>query len=63
MTRAATFRKADIARAVEAVKAAGCPVEYVEILRDGTIRIITNKRTDLTYTNQGPFTQNPWDRS
>lgn len=41
MTRAATrFTQADIARAVKGAKAGGLAVGSVEILADGTIRLV-----------------------
>ncbi len=40
-TRAVTFRKADVARAIEAVTAKSLPIGVVEITKDGTIRILT----------------------
>ena len=42
MTRAATVRQADIARAIKAVQAAGLPVEGVEIV-GGTVRVLTSR--------------------
>ena len=56
MTRAAV-RKADIERAVAAVKAAGCEVLFVEVRRDGTIRVVTG----LTKGESAAL--NPWDKT
>lgn len=56
MTRA-TFRKADVTRAIEATKAAGLKVVSVEVRRDGSIRVIT----DLTAVKGSGLTS--WDRT
>lgn len=61
MTRAALFRKADLERAVEAVRAAGLDVVSVEVRRDGTIRVVTSDPRGLT--TGGGTELNPWDRS
>lgn len=42
MTRPATFRQSDVERAIKAVRAAGLPVEGVEIV-DGRIRVLTTR--------------------
>lgn len=57
MTRAATFKKADVERAIDAVKAAGLDVVAVEVRRDGAIRVITS----LTKGESAAL--NPWDRT
>lgn len=38
--RPCTFRKADVTRAAKAVQAAGLEVRFVEVSRDGLIRVI-----------------------
>ena len=59
MTRApATFRKADLRRAVEAVAAAGVHIARVEIDRDGRIVIITSNRELEPDRREA----NEWDR-
>ena len=35
-----TFKKADVERALKAVRKAGCEVAGLEITKDGTIRVI-----------------------
>lgn len=56
MTRA-TFRKIDVTRALEAVKAAGVDVVSVELRRDGTIRVVT------ALTKGESADGNSWDRT
>jgi hypothetical protein len=59
MTRApATFRKADLRRAVEAVAAAGVHIARVEIDRDGRIVIIASNG-ELEPDRRE---ENEWDR-
>ena len=41
MTQAATFREADVRRAIKAAEGAGLSVSSVEVTRDGTIRVLT----------------------
>lgn len=41
MTQAATFRIADLRRAIRATESAGLSVAGVEVARDGTIRVLT----------------------
>lgn len=41
MTRAATFRREDVQRAIKATEACGLSVAGVEVTRDGTIRVLT----------------------
>jgi hypothetical protein len=41
MARLATFKQADLARAIKTAKAYDLPVTGYEISRDGTIRILT----------------------
>lgn len=61
MTRAATFKKADVDRAIAVVKAAGLRVAAVEIQRDGTIRVVTDDGRDLTKRMGASL--NEWDYS
>ncbi len=61
MTAKATFKKADLTRAAEAVKAAGLDVVSVEIGRDGTIRVLTGQGRGLTKRPGGEL--NEWDHS
>lgn len=42
----ATFKQVDVERAIKAAQKAGLKVEVVEITRDGTIRILTGKRSE-----------------
>jgi len=57
MTRApATFRKADLRRAVEAVTAAGQIVARVEVDPNGKIVIVTAGELERRE-------ENPWDRA
>lgn len=60
MSRAA-FRKADIERAVQAVKACGLSVVSVEVSREGAIRVRTSDEKDLT--NGRNRNLNEWDHS
>lgn len=41
MTKPATFREADVRRAIKATEGAGLSVAGVEVSRDGTIRVLT----------------------
>jgi len=41
--RAATFRQADVTKAVKAVAAAGVEIQRIEVARDGKIVIVTGK--------------------
>lgn len=41
MSRPATFRQADVERAIKAAQASGLPVAGCEITPEGTIRILT----------------------
>lgn len=43
MTRAATFRLADVRRAIKATEGSGLSVAGVEVANDGTIRVLTGK--------------------
>ena len=57
MSRAATFKKADVERAIDAVRSAGLDVVSVEVRRDGTIRVVT------ALTKGESADVNPWDRT
>lgn len=53
--RPATFKQADMARAIRAAKAAGVPVRGIEVDRDGKIVVLVGEP-------QGPAAPiNPWD--
>lgn len=41
MTRAVTFREADVRRAIRAAEASGLSVAGVEVCPDGVIRVLT----------------------
>jgi hypothetical protein len=45
MTRAATFRLADVRRAIKATEGSGLSVAGVEVSPDGVIRVLTGKAT------------------
>lgn len=51
MTKAARFTKADLRRAVEAMRAAGCCVAGAEIKRDGSILVLTEVARPANDTN------------
>jgi Tfp pilus assembly PilM family ATPase len=54
--RPSTFRKADVTRAAKAVQAAGLEVGFVEVSRDGLIRVIPRNPRDQ-------FHNEPWKSS
>lgn len=47
MNRPATFRQADLKRAIRCVQSCELPVEGVEITKDGTIRVLTIKQEQI----------------
>lgn len=53
--RPATFRQADIVRAVKAARAAGLDVAGVSVTADGTIQVVD--RTEKIATSATPFDQ------
>lgn len=60
MTRAVTFRQADVSRAIKAVENEGKTVAAVDVRRDGTIRVFIGepaRAPDLA--GEGP---DEWDR-
>ncbi|MFZ2252641.1 MAG: hypothetical protein WAW13_00535 [Minisyncoccia bacterium] len=60
MTRAATFKQADLSRAIKAVEDGGKSVAAVDIRRDGTIRVLIGEPI-----RAGDLTQDggdEWDR-
>jgi len=60
MTRAATFRQADVSRAIRAVEDGGKSVAAVDIRRDGTIRVFIGQPAHAPdLTSEGP---DEWDR-
>ena len=55
--RAASFRQADVKRAVKGALAAGLAVDRIEVDGDGRIVIVAASETDQ-HTTKG----NPWDK-
>lgn len=51
----ATFRQADLVRAVKAARAAGLPVTATQITRDGTIQLLHTERTTLPVSDYDRF--------
>ena len=56
--RPATFRQADITRAVKGARAAGVDITQVEIDKDGRIILVAAKSTDETLNG---VERNEWD--
>jgi hypothetical protein len=52
--RPSTFRKTDVTRAAKAVQAAGLEVGFVEVSRDGLIRVIPRNPRDQVHNE-------PWN--
>lgn len=60
MTRAATFKQADVSRAIKGVEDGGKCVAAVDIRRDGTIRVFIGQPAHAPdLTSEGP---DEWDR-
>lgn len=60
MTLAATFRQADVSRAIKAVEDGGKSVVAVDIRRDGTIRVFIGEPAHAPdLAGEGP---DEWDR-
>jgi Tfp pilus assembly PilM family ATPase len=60
--RPCTFRKADVTRAAKAVQAAGLEVGFVEVSREGLIRVIP--RNPVQQSNpQDQHHNKPWTGS
>jgi hypothetical protein len=55
-----TFKKRDVTRAVQAVKAAGEKVQRVEVDKDGRIIVIVGEADQTTVVTTGDV--NEWDR-
>jgi hypothetical protein len=55
-----TFKKRDVTRAVQAVKAAGEKVQRVEVDKDGRIIVIVGDADQTTAATTGDV--NEWDR-
>jgi hypothetical protein len=55
-----TFKKRDVTRAVQAVKAAGEKVQRVEVDKDGRIIVIVGEADQTTTVATGDV--NEWDR-
>lgn len=60
MTRAATFKQADLSRALKGAEDGGKSVAAVDIRRDGTIRLFFGQPAHAPdLTSEGP---DEWDR-
>jgi hypothetical protein len=55
MSRAATFKRADLTRATQAVMAAALHVARVEIGKNGTITVVPGKPTEPIQNNQSEW--------